>query len=329
MSTHRLPETHDAHFFRHRGSAMPVREKASVYLKDRHPEIIKDDTSDETGSLANLDDEGNHLFIDKIPYKRGQIVDVKVKFETPKEGTEALTEKSKNPATPAEAGAKLTNTPDQNETPILADAYPDLGVPGTIKRPIIKTLRMMVVGKYPNGDVMLAYRRNSSSEEDVNEVLVKARVPAMVFTTQEELSTADLTQVSLVQRVDDEVIKRQSVGWEDEYTLRLSGFSEAKSKLAAQIESDRQELKKAQEGLNARLKSDGIERNKLADERKKVRLEKEELDAKTKQLQDQIDQQSKLLKERDDKLAELTTKDTKAGAPASASSAPGKAKPGE
>jgi chromosome segregation ATPase len=108
-------------------------------------------------------------------------------------------------------------------------------------------------------------------------------------------TTNDLVDVRWSEKTGQELATRQSSRWEDEYSLRLSGFREAKSKAAAEMEEQQRRLNDTKEALTQRLKNFSKERQAYTKERAEIfdkntkQTEKmNELETKVKEQQEEI-----------------------------------------
>ena len=121
------------------------------------------------------------------------------------------------------------------------------------------------------------------------------------------------------------VVERKSVNWEDEYSLRISGFDETKSKMAAGLEEKREQLKSVRDKLENELKSFDGERKLMTTERAGL-LETKAQD--TAKIDDLNKQNAELKKEIEDLKpkdeADLTAADPKKDSKATAQADPKK-----
>lgn len=280
-----------------RGSAPETA--PDMYVKQRRPVIKDQDRPNETGSLFNPDDERNYLFTATGPQNVGRFLTVNVVANRGSASAGALA-KADNSASPA----KPEGEGDQTEQELL-NALPDL-TPKTPGDPsLMKTFKMQIVHRYANGDVLARLSRRSLGEDEAAEITAEARIPYDRLASGDPLTTEDLLDVNYVESGEGELIERSSSGWEDEYSLRLSGFKEAKSKMAAELVDQKKQLDDAKEKLETRIKTFGDERRSVAKQRDDLNKKNIETDAKVKDMQDELDSKQETIDEQQKQLEEL------------------------
>ena len=146
------------------------------------------------------------------------------------------------------------------------------------------------------------FRRRSVSGDQAHEIRFIARIPFSSISSGEPLSTNDLTAIEWVESSDGVVTERKSVGWEDEYSMRISGFDEIRSKSAMALEEKRKQLLDVRNRLDSRLKTFSDERNQLAKQREDLMNKDKEKDTKLAELQGTVEQQK-------DEIERLTPSD--------------------
>ncbi len=283
-----------------------------IYVLQKRIGVEKVKSGPVSGSLYRLDDPRN-ILMGEIP--RGYIddyLDIRVTShqlteesnkdqagESDKSKAEAAgkdkpkdKDKGKETKTPAQIQAEEAKKLEET----LLKALPDLDA-GPRNPEILKNLRMRVANLLPNGDAMVVMTRQSTNGFESNAINVRARVPHEALRQKRQLTTNDLYDVEWAQSEDGDVTKRKSLAWEDEYTLRMSGFSEAKSKAALTLEEKKNQMRGVKKQLETNLKSltaqrvqMAQERQKLANERAEIVKERESLKGVIKEREDQIEE---------------------------------------
>ena len=275
-----------------------------IYVRQPNLEIKPLESPNETGSLMNLDDERNYLFSSAGPHKVGRFVTIKV----------ASNIKPKDKKT--EELKKDKDTPKDDIEKDLLEAIPELqpAEPGETR--LIDDFKMKIMHRYDNGDVMVTMTRRSVHGDQAEDMTVTARLPYDRLMAGDALSTDDLLDVRLVSSKDGELVESRSSGWEDEYSLRLSGFREAKSKVAQELDDKRKKLEQARENLQNRVKTFGKEREQVAKQRDEMNKERTMLEEQRKALETKLDEQRKsldnaneALKSKEEQIAVLQQKE--------------------
>lgn len=248
-----------------------------------------------SGSLYNLDDKNNHLFLTfnkPVPsdFLLVKIVNHKV----------LKNQANDDPQTDAESGKQG----DELDEEQLIKSLPSLEPADLKSKGVMRNIRMKVMHQYINGDLLLSYNRNSTSDENSKLIKVKARLPRQFLQPEQQITTDQLAEVEFEEVGDEEVIKKSSTSWEDEYTLRISGFSEAESKEAAELDVKRRELMDIKEQLGNRLKSLGSERRQMAKERDKWIESNKQADKKLAEANEKLEEQKQQLIEKETALKE-------------------------
>lgn len=250
-----------------------------IYVRQPNLIVKPVEGENDSGSLINLEDERNFLYSSAGPHKIGRFVSVKIASN--------LKPKEKKPedAKKDDKAAK-----DDVEKEIL-EAIPDLA-PADESTRLLDQMKMEIKHRFDNGDVLAMFKRRSSSANDLEDMTVSARIPYDRLMAGDTLTTDDLIDVKMVASKDGELIESRSSGWEDEYSLRLSGFDEAKSKTAMELEDKRRKLEEARKNLQNRVKSFGKERDLVAKQRDELSKEKAKMDEEKAQLLKQIGEKS-------------------------------------
>jgi hypothetical protein len=246
------------------GNLPHEKEQGQLYVRKKIVSISPVESTNTNGSLFNVDDERNYLFAARGPLIVGRFIDVDVNsnrlVEKPAEGK--IPEKSVGDAAKAE----------KNNDDELMKSLPNLEPSSPDARPIHR-FKMKIAHRFPNGDVLAIAERESVASQNQNNLSIQARIPYDRLISGSPISTDDLTEITMNESSDGEAIDRRSATWEDEYTLRMSGFNEANSKVAARLDQQRDQLRKIRDELKNRLIALGKERETMAGERNKL-LEK-------------------------------------------------------
>jgi hypothetical protein len=284
----------------------PVQEISAVEPKEQKPldlfvrqkdvKIRRKAPSNETGSLTDLNDPRAYLFGFERPVEVGMFVDVKI-----------ASNRSDGQAGGAESGATdKPGAPAQESKDVAAEALlkalPSLDPAPQNKPILLKSIKMQVLERFENGDVLVMHRRRSIREGQGADVTVTSRLPAEALARLDNISTSDLADVDWRESFNGEVAERKSANWEDEYSLRLSGFDETKSKDALGIDEKREQLKSARDKLESEMKGFVGERSRMSAERSKLLEEKAKDDKK-------IDELEKRNSELEKKLEDMKPKE--------------------
>ena len=273
--------------------AQPVKENETRDLFIRHKElkIRRKAPTNETGSLTDLSDPRAYLFGFERPMEVGTYLDVKIGSN-----------RSDAPAPSAAEAAK----PKEVDEESLVKALPNLEAGGKDKPVLVKNIKMQIIERFDNGDVLVMYRRSSVQAGQAAEILVTARLPVAALSRPEQVSTTDLAEIDWRQSAVGEVVERKSVNWEDEYSLRISGFDETKSKVASSLEEKREQLKVVRDKLENELKAFNGERKSMTTERSGLLEDKAKDNAKI----EDLSSENRDLKQ---KVVDLGPKDPESG----------------
>lgn len=279
----------------HLGHRRPVEEGTNsspeVYIKRQNTEIVPQETKNYAGSLFALNSPDNLLFVDPPRGAVGDFLDIAVRVNR-KDKPAAATPQEPNPA-PADPAAK----PADNSKAIqdeLISALPKLE-PDVADPKVPTSIKMRVVRKLENGDVIVEAHRASQNEWEANAIRAQGRIPREKVSGNGEISTADLEDVIWYQSDNGTVTERESSVWEDEYTMRWAGFNEAKSKMALDLETKRKEMEKVKDRLKERIVNVGKERNKIAQEKEKVSLFRKDAEDKLNDLTQKMNEQEGMI----------------------------------
>ena len=292
----------------------PVSRKVSpeIYVKNKNIQIRPTTKPNTTGSLFQFDDERNFLFESGVPVTVGRFVTVHISSNRVSNKTNTTTAQQND--TPDAGGEKSAEDVEKK----LMESLPDLTPADKAEVALIKEFKGRIMHRYDNGDAMIMTSRSSTKESVGNEIQIQARIPYHRLIAGDRITTDDLYDVRIVDSHEGDMVDRASSGWEDEYTLRMSGFNESKSKYAIELEDKRRKLEDVKNRLASRIKSVGSERKKIADERERLRnadsKTREQIDSLTSKVQEQagvIQEQQATIR---DLQPENTPGDTKDGA---------------
>lgn len=246
-----------------------------VLARRRAVVIEPSDAKNTTGSLTNSFDPRNNLFLSQEPINVGDWLDVKVVFNRKQqEGTNEQGEETK------EEGTGSENSDQNSEISDILAMLPNLD-PADPSLAVLTSVKMRVTRVYPSGDVQVSLRRSSKDEGSSYDFITTAKISYKSLSSGKELTTQDLSEVTWFENDEGYVSEKYSSIWEDEYSLRLSGFKETKSKYAMELDKKEKDLKQARKSLESRLKSFAEEKRQFRKKQEKLaELQKEEAKAK-------------------------------------------------
>lgn len=280
----------------------PAQTQPEIFIKEKKAVVRDLETPNTTGSLFQSDNEYNFLFTPASVGKVGRFIAIQVKANQ-RIANEEAPEKSKE-VDPTKKNSEEKPTDEED----ILKAIPNLEPKEKNKISLLKEFKMRIMHKFPNGDILAKFQRQSSSDVDFHQLVVESRIPYDRLASGEALTTDDLLDVKFTEHLPDEIIKRHSSGWEDEYSLRLSGFNEAKSKIAADLADQRQKLDEAKTRLQDRIKSLGSERRQLAKMREEYAQRKLESENKLKESNDKLDESQQTIEEQKETIEEQQQK---------------------
>ncbi len=226
----------------------------NIYIKRKKLKIDPVVEINSTGSLMFLNNPENYLF---TPMPKGKIGDTLVIL--------TRVNKSEEQKPPVEGEQK----PEELQDELLA-ALPKLAPKESEKIVPLTSIKFKIDRRLPNGDVIISSFRASSNEGESNTIRIQARLSRSDLMNKKEITTDDLLDVEWYERQDGEVFERQSLSWQDEYTMRLSGFNEARSQYAEQLVNKEKDLVRVREKLRDRINTLGRERQAVAKARQDV-----------------------------------------------------------
>ncbi len=267
--------------------------KPEIYVKQKKISIESRDKPNTTGSLFNPESEGNYLFTPASPMKVGRYVTVNI----------ASTRNNTQ-----DPNAKPTSAPKPSDPAVPEDellkTLPDLAPKEKGEVSLLKDFKMKITHKYPNGDVLALVERNSQTVDDFHNLSAEAKIPYEKLASGDPLTTDDLTEVKFNEFREDEAIQRHSSGWQDEYSLRLSGFNEAKSKVAAELADQRSKMQETKQRLEERIKTLSSERKLIAKQREELSQKRQESENKLKTAKQKIEESSEVIEEQKQTIEE-------------------------
>lgn len=282
-----------------------VKKAPEIFIKKPNVKIKPVMPDNTTGSLFKPDDARNYLFTTYSSPVVGSYLRIKVVNHNLVPGKKSAD---------SEPGATSPSVASGNESPpkepdLLAEeelmkALPHLDPGSFDAEAIIDELNMKVIHQHENGDLSLSWERMSTGPEDARILRLQARLPYRNLSPSETLTTKDLTDIELLESYKGDVLEKNATGWQDEYTLRISGFDEAKSKMAAQLESKRLDLVKLRDQVRTRLETMGSERRQWAKERDGWLKKRAEDKIRMEQVGKEKEEQKALIEEKDSKIKE-------------------------
>ncbi len=242
---------------------MKSKPKPTLYQKESKTSIHIIDERAYSGSLYLLSDERNDLFSTRANPKVGDYVTVAA--SNMPLNSSALQANEKDKSQPAAATA--------NADEDLLKSMPDLAPADMHKDTLLKSFKMRINQRFANGDFLVTFERASKSDGEDHNIELRATIPYAKIVAGTDVLAEDLTNLSLDVEADGEVLHKHSSSWQDQYLLYLSGFKEAKSKMAVDLEDKRQKLLDVSGKLKDRVRMFGKERKQIAAERDKVLAE--------------------------------------------------------
>jgi hypothetical protein len=287
--------------------------KKHLYTQDTKVLITPNQKPNESGSLFNLEDDRNYLFLSRAPLTVGRYADIKVVSN--RKPTQAQPPANQNPENPDNQAPA-----DQASDEDLFKDLPDLEPADRSKLSPLKSFKMRITQVFENGDVLGHFKRSSDSELESHDINVQGRIPYHKIISGNDITTGDLMDVRLVEVTKEEVIERNSIGWDDEYTARISGFHESKSKAAAILDEKRRQLQSVKDRLTTRLQNLSKERSRWVAERNKLMesstQSKEVIDTLNQTIlkkDEEIAAQQQKIKEQEEQMKVVNNPDEKPG----------------
>jgi hypothetical protein len=282
------------------GNARPIdKPESQPQLYIRQPGLkVTEQGANETGSLFDGEDKRNFLIVPRDPLAVGSFIDVQVVYSrTPEEVA-----KSAAPDAPASENGSQAGL-SEAEKKILS-GLPNLQ-PADSKMVPIRKFKMQIVGRRNNGDYELKYERQETNDEQSYALLINAILPHESAISSDPRTTLQLTEIDWVEVRDGRAQNRSSPGWDDEYSLRMSGFSELKSREALALEDKRRQLEQSRKLIENQLQQISKERTTVAQTRAEVAKEKESTEEVVSGLKKEIESKDKTIADQRDELENL------------------------
>lgn len=270
----------------------PMNPRKEHYIKEKELKVKRRHKINDYGSLSQVDDKRSFLLADRPPIKIGDTLDIRLdsnKSDAPKAGATA------DPA--STSAAKTNDDPLFKSVPTLDPAPDNTAV-------LVKRFKVKVIDVLEDGSLVVHHQRQSIRDGRANNVSVKAVLPMGTFTDPEAVVSSALQDVAFRESKDGDISERLSSQWEDEYTLRLSGFDEAESKSAIALEQKRKDLQDFRDRQLGQMKSMGQERQTMAKERNDYLEQKKVADEKIKKLDEELQDSKSEVKSLKKKLGE-------------------------
>lgn len=256
------------------GPGSPALQRQDVFVRE-HRTVISDvpRDPDATGSLFSLDDSRSNLIVHN-PLRAGMLLEIKVSTSRlPAVGDQTKSQKGSSKSGDVGAGPEGLTAALPKLEPAVAGAGP------------LKSFKMRLDSILPNGDGIVSVTRRSSRTGDFHEIYAKARIPAEQMIPGAELSTSDLFDVAWMDFDGMQTTERHSTAWEDEYSLRLSGFEELRSKEALAVEEGRRQVQIEKDKVSEEARRIADERGRSAKQRDELQQKLREAEAKIAELQ--------------------------------------------
>ncbi len=259
------------------------RNKKTLYEKKTTLTIKKMDPRLGSGSLAALDKK-NDLFLTTANPQVGEYIDIWAK---PGAKTAEQTQ--------ASAGGEGDSSISKEDEEMIK-ALPNLEPADMSQAVLLKSFKMRLTQRLSNGDFIATYERASGNENESQRIELQATIPSAKMQAGADILVTDLEGVKFDVQNDGELTRKRSSSWQNEYLLQISGFKEAKSKVALDLEIKRQKLEAVRDQLQEKIQSFGkerkqiaVERDKLLSDNKKTKDEVEELKKQNMAQKEQIE----------------------------------------
>ena len=278
-----------------------IKEKAEkeprIYVKKKKILIAKKEGERQNGSLYSSDNPENFLFYDKPKGSVGDVLNiVVVSSQQEQNGGQEVQEEDP------------TKLRDQ-----LLESLPEFAPSDDSLVPVTK-IKFKVDRKLKNGDLLVSTYRSSESEGQASSIRVEARIERNSLMNKKTITTEDLRDVEWSETVNDEIVERESLSWQDEYTLRLSGFNEVKSRMAKDLDNKKKDLMAVRDKLRDRINSLGKERRSVVRSREELSRKQKNLDKTLSKFEEElsdsrstIEEQKEIIRKQQQLLEELQT----------------------
>lgn len=259
---------------------------------NQRPVIVKqEDRLSKYGSLYDPDSNQLQGYRGKSAVRVGDIFRFKVQ-----------TNRESPPKTIAEAAEEANSDGGSNSD--LLSSLPKL-TPEDSDARLLKYLTFKLMQNMDDGTSLMFFERAYTNEIGGRNVQVYARVDSQKLVSAEDLTTDDLFDVRIRDQNGANVVNRDSTYWDDEYTLRLSGFNELGSKEARTLEAKRRELEGVKDRLKTRIGNFGTREKALAKEREELRKRQEKVNEAQAKLDDTLEESKEALEDEKSKVEQL------------------------
>ena len=280
-----------------------------IFLKKSQVKITKvHKNKKDSGSLFDFDNSLNYLIGDGPSKRVGSYITIAIADSSEVIGDDLL-DIPKSPRPSNEEKISMNGTGDSEinsgKENLKESQKQSEGDKKTIGP---KKIKMKIVSRANNGDFILESRRSSINENEANSIHIQAVLPQKFIVNKNTFSTDDLVNINWIEISEGELSERKSVGWVSEYSRRLSGFSEARSKMDLALADEKKRYEDLQKKLYKKLNGIGQERVKLTKERDKIRNEKKILNDKLGGLEQELEKQRETIDDQRKKIDELSDK---------------------
>ena len=182
-----------------------------IFLKTTEISIEEDRNFLREGSIYAEDSDMGNLFKKANNFKVGNSIDVFIKIQGEAKTDEAI---------PQEENADTLKAK-------LEELIPNLASDDANKKPITK-FKARILRELPNGDLEIESYKSAGNEKNGNRFYrFKATIPKKKYKAAEQLTTNDLENIKWDEVNNGDLTQRTSLAWQDDYTLRMSGFGES------------------------------------------------------------------------------------------------------
>ena len=268
--------------------------RSTVYKKKSEVHIKPNLDSRASGSLSYLENSNNDLFSTNPKYSVGDYIPITV--------VNHRSDKKDNNKGGDKDEKKQEESLDEDA---LLQSIKSLEPPSNHGNNLIKKFNMKIVHQFDNGDFLLEYNRETRNSFLSNEMIVQARLPSKNLNEDKQVTTNDLVNVRMLESEENDIVERKSTSWDNDITLRMSGFNEVKSKLAGEIDQSRKRIEDIKSKFQEKLKLIGKERKSYAKDRLKNQKEMQELTKKIELQKTKIAEQNDLINQKNQEILEM------------------------
>ncbi len=256
----------------------PNKDKAlqmgnEIFIKEATPKLESHQNPYETGSLFSPEHSKNNLYRTYPNYLPGDYISVKVVSNR-----KAVAAKNETGSNKNDEQKKNNEEAKDEEVEKLLNSLPNLKPVNPETFPL-KSIRMKVVHKLANGDIIVETHRESSIENEKSLIAVKAKIPYAKLSDVKGITTEDLFDIDWQELRGGEHTERKSIAWDDEFTLRLSGFNEVNSMWAKELDEKQKYLDQIRGEVEKKIMSFGEEKKQFVAERQKLLEERKNMTA--------------------------------------------------